>query len=146
LASRSAEAAKEIKNLVETATIKSKNGSQISHEMIKGFEELNSKILTTTQLIQSVANDSNSQKNEIENINDEIAKINLVTIKNAKIATDTDIVALQASDIAQKIVKDASGKMFDGKDKVKIRDKIIDPNYKGVERRKVEKILKGGEK
>ncbi len=146
LASRSAEAAKEIKNLVETATIKSKNGSQISHEMIKGFEELNSKILTTTQLIQSVANDSNSQKNEIENINDEIAKINLVTIKNAKIATDTDIVALQASDIAQKIVKDASGKMFDGKDKVKIRDKIIDPNYKGLERRKVEKILKGGEK
>ena len=86
-----------------------------------------------------------SQKLEIESINEEISKISIGTTNNAKIAMDTDIVALQASDIAQKIVKDASGKMFDGKDNVKIRKKIIDPDYAGVERRKVEKILKGEE-
>mgnify|MGYP000911021996 FL=1 len=145
LATRSSDAAKEIKNLVETATTKAKNGFEISHDMIKGFEELNNKIITTTHLIESVTQDSNRQKFEIESINEEISKISVGTTNNAKIAMDTDIVALQASDIAQKIVKDASGKMFDGKDSVKIRKKIIDPNYTGVERRKVEKILKGEE-
>ncbi|WP_228716244.1 methyl-accepting chemotaxis protein, partial [Aliarcobacter butzleri] len=40
LASRSAEAAREIKAIVENATIKANEGKLISNEMIKGYEEL----------------------------------------------------------------------------------------------------------
>ncbi|WP_226809462.1 methyl-accepting chemotaxis protein, partial [Aliarcobacter butzleri] len=40
LASRSAEAAREIKNIVENANHKANEGKLISSEMIKGYEEL----------------------------------------------------------------------------------------------------------
>lgn len=136
LAARSAEAASEIKHLVEDATAKTSDGKLVADEMIKGFENLNEKILSTTQLIQLVTNDSSEQKIKIEQINDELSKLDATTQENSKIASETDIIALQASDIAKKIVEDAGGKVFDGKDDIKIRKKLINPNYKGPERRK----------
>ena len=142
LASRSADAANEIKELVEVAITQAKQGSLIADNMIKGYEELNKNITSTTQLIDSVAKDSNMQKEKIEQINDEISKIDKATQDSAKVAEETNIVAQQASDIAQKIVNDASSKQFDGKDNIKTRAKVIDPNYTGQEKRKIEKDIK----
>ncbi len=143
LASRSAEAAKEIKNLVESAATQADSGRNIANDMINGYEKLNENISKTTQLIESVAHDSAVQKEKIEQINETISKIDNATQENAKVACETDIVAQQASDIAQTIVEDAGGKKFDGKNDIKIRKKVIDPNYKGPERRKIEKNMKG---
>ena len=142
LASRSADAANEIKDLVEVAATQAQQGSQIADDMIKGYEELNKNITATTQLIDSVAKDSNMQRDKIEQINDEISKIDKATQDSAKVAEETNIVAQQASDIAQKIVNDASSKNFDGKNNIKTRKKIIDPNYKGPEKRRIEKDIK----
>lgn len=142
LASRSAQAAKEIKDIVHIAIGDADAGKQISNEMIEGFVQLNEKITTTTELIQSVSSRSEKQAVQIEQINEEISTINTKTNNNAKIASDAEIIAIQASDIAQKIVSAASGKMFTGKESIKLRKKIIDPNYKGEERRKVEKLIK----
>lgn len=143
LASRSADAAKEIKELVEVATSQAELGSSIAHDMIQGYETLNENINSTTALIDSVSNDTNEQQIKVAQINSAISQIDQSTQENAKVAAETNIVAQQASDIAQKIVEDASNKKFDGKEKVKIRKKVIDPNYRGPERRKIEKGLKG---
>ncbi len=142
LASRSAQAAKEIKALVEEAASKTLEGKGVADEMIKGFENLNEKINSTTQLIQLVTQDSNEQKIKIEQINEELSKLDIATQENSKIASETDIIALQASDISKRIVEDAGGKVFDGKDDIKIRKKLINPNYTGPERRKIESDLK----
>jgi methyl-accepting chemotaxis protein len=142
LASRSAQAAKEIKALVEEAASKTLEGKVVADEMIKGFENLNEKINSTTQLIQLVTQDSNEQKIKIEQINEELSKLDITTQENSKIASETDIIALQASDISKRIVEDAGGKVFDGKDDIKIRKKLINPNYTGPERRKIESDLK----
>merc|ERR1711991_1111997 len=123
LASRSAEAAKEIKNLVESAATQADSGRNIANDMINGYEKLNENISKTTQLIESVAHDSAVQKEKIEQINETISKIDNATQENAKVACETDIVAQQASDIAQTIVEDAGGKKFDGKNDIKIRKK-----------------------
>ncbi len=142
LASRSSEAANEIKNLVDKATEQTDIGNQTATEMIKGYEVLNNNISQTTELIQSVANDTNTQRDKIEHINESISDIDKVTQENAAIAKETNLVAQQASDIAQKIVDDASGVKFDGKENIKVRKKIFDTEYEGEERRKVEKQLK----
>lgn len=47
MASRSAEAAKEIKVLVETATKKADQGKKISQDMISGYKMLNENISQT---------------------------------------------------------------------------------------------------
>ncbi len=146
LASRSAEAAKEIKELVEDATSQAQDGSIISNEMIKGYEILNESIVSTTKLISSVTHDSTSQQQRIEEINHAISEVDKSTHNNVKIAEETNIVAQQASDIAHNIVADAGGKVFDGKDNIRIRANIINPNFNGIEKRKIEKSLKNNKK
>ena len=68
LASRSAEAANEIKALVGTATQKANDGKKISDEMIKGYEELNENITQTISLINDVEAASKEQQTGIEQI------------------------------------------------------------------------------
>ena len=142
LASRSAEAAKEIKDLVEVATSQSQEGSLIANEMIKGYKVLNENITQTTSIIDIVSNDTNEQRVKIEAINDDIAVLDKITNENAKVANATHLIAQQASDIAQKIVDDASGKGFKGKDNIKVRENIINPFFEGKERRRIEAGLK----
>ncbi|RXI33867.1 methyl-accepting chemotaxis protein, partial [Arcobacter defluvii] len=54
LASRSAEAAKEIKIIVENATKKANDGKEIASNMISGYKELNQNISQTINLIQDI--------------------------------------------------------------------------------------------
>ena len=54
LASRSAEAAKEIKDLVENATTKTYEGKKISDDMSNGYDNLNQIISKTIDIIQDV--------------------------------------------------------------------------------------------
>ena len=146
LAARSSDAANEIKGLVENANTQANMGKDIAANMINGYDTLNQNILATTELISSVSDDTYTQQEKVEKINSAISQIDKSTQENAQIAEETNIVAKQASDIAQKIVEDAGGKNFDGKDNIKIRKKIIDPNYTGVERRKIESDIKGNQR
>jgi len=142
LAARSADAANEIKALVENATSQAQIGSSIAKDMIDGYKTLNENITSTVDLIDSVTKDTAIQQNKISQINLSIAKLDKLTQQNAKVAEDTNIVAQQASDIAEKIVKDATCKKFDGKDNIKIRKNVTDTNFEGPERRKIESGLK----
>ena len=110
--------------------------------MIDGYELLNENIESTTSLIDIVSSDTEQQRVKIEDINSDISVLDKMTQENAKIASATHLVAQQASDIAQKIVNDAKGKDFNGKEGIKVRENIIDPFFEGKERRRIEKGLK----
>ncbi len=142
LASRSAEAASEIKELVQIATSQANDGTKIATEMIDGYEVLNQNIESTTSLIDIVSSDTEQQRVKIVDINSDISVLDKMTQENAKIASATHLVAQQASDIAQKIVNDAKGKEFTGKEGIKVRENIINPFFEGTERRRIEKGLK----
>ena len=58
LANRSAEAAKEIKAIVERATVKANEGKGIATNMIEGYKNLNSNISSTMNLISDIENAS----------------------------------------------------------------------------------------
>ncbi|AXX93170.1 chemotaxis protein [Malaciobacter molluscorum LMG 25693] len=88
LASRSAEAAKEIKELVETATSKANEGKVISNKMIGGYNELNEKIEQTIGLIDSVSTASKEQEQGIVQINDAINNLDRATQVNANSASE----------------------------------------------------------
>ena len=115
LASRSAEAAKEIKDIVERATSKANQGKMISSEMIKGYEELLDNIHKTTQMIQEISNASKEQEAGITQINDTVTGLDRQTQENASIANQTREIALQTDSIAKEIVSDVMKKQFVGK-------------------------------
>ena len=108
LASRSADAAREIKELVQSALLKTNEGKEIANNMIEGFETLNKNIKATTEVIEVVAKDSLEQSQIIELVNSTISNIETQTKQNATIANDTNIIAQKARDISKIIVEDAT--------------------------------------
>ncbi len=122
LASRSADAANEIKALVENATTKSNNGKKISDEMISGYTALNENISKTIDLIKDVEMASKEQLTGIEQINDAVNSLDQQTQQNAMIASQTHDVAVDTDTIAKLIVTDADSKEFIGKNDVKAKD------------------------
>ena len=112
LAARSAEAAKEIKDIVETATAKTNNGKTIADEMINGYEKLNENIYKTTEAIGDISDSSREQKTSIEQINDVINRLDQQTQNNASVATQTHNIAKNTSSLAEKILETVHQKQF----------------------------------
>jgi len=112
LASRSAEAANEIKELVDSASIKTNEGKKVSDDMIKGYETLNTNAIQTIELIQDVSVASKEQMTGIEQINDAVTMLDRVTQENANEANSVAEIASEVSQMANDLVADASAKKF----------------------------------
>ncbi|QKF66683.1 MCP-domain signal transduction protein [Arcobacter venerupis] len=121
LASRSAEAAKEIKTLVENATGKANNGKKIADKMILGYGGLTENISKTMQLIKSVEVVIKEQQQGIAQINNAINSLDQQTQANAIVASQTKDIANETQSIASIIVADANEKEFEGKHEVKAK-------------------------
>jgi methyl-accepting chemotaxis protein len=112
LANRSAEAANEIKALVEKATIKASQGKDISDNMIMGYEKLNNHINETIEIINNVSSASKEQMTGIEQINDAITVLDRVTQENANEASIVASISSEVKTIANDLVIDAKSKQF----------------------------------
>jgi methyl-accepting chemotaxis protein len=128
LASRSAEAAKEIKIIVEAATSKANDGKQIANHMIDGYKQLNENISQTINLISDIQNASKEQLLGIEQINDSVNSLDQQTQKNAAVASQAHDIALITDQIAKLVVSNANAKEFIGKDQVKAKNINIESN------------------
>ncbi len=113
LASRSAEAANEIKALVESATQKSLAGQKVSSDMIEGYNELSSKIVQTKEIIDNVANSSQDQKSRIVQINDAISSLDHMTQKNAVSARNLNKISTEVEKLSNQIETTISQAKFD---------------------------------
>ncbi len=120
LASRSAEAASEIKTLVENATTKADEGKRKANEMINGYSDLKTSISKTTEIIKSIETASREQQTGINQINDAINSLDKQTQENASIANQTQDIANQTNSIARQIVSSADEKDFNGKNSIEI--------------------------
>ncbi|MDX4028130.1 methyl-accepting chemotaxis protein [Aliarcobacter skirrowii] len=130
LATRSAEAAKEIKEIVERATVKANEGKSIATNMIEGYKNLNNNISSTMNLIADIENASKEQLLGIEQINDAVNQLDQQTQQNAMVASQSHDVAVSTDKIAKLIVSDANLKEFAGKNEVKAKDFGMDKELK----------------
>lgn len=112
LASRSAEAAKEIKDIVEQASSKAQAGKQISTKMIEGYDELNSNIKNTIEMIENVANASKEQERGIIQINDAVNALDKSTQENATVADRISNMSEQIAQMSNSLVTAASRASF----------------------------------
>ena len=112
LATRSAEAAKEIKNLVEDANIKANDGKNISAEMIDGFQQLENNIKETNDLINDVTNAAKEQSSGMNQISDAVNQLDRFTQENASVADKTNSIAQETNSIANDIVEAVNKNKF----------------------------------
>lgn len=116
LASKSAEAAKTIQELTNTAKTKAKEGTEISSQMINGFKTVTGKINETVDLVNDVANANKEQMAGIEQINDAVAQLDQMTQENAKLANNTDQIANKVSLMSETLTEEALRTNFVKKD------------------------------
>jgi methyl-accepting chemotaxis protein len=121
LANRSADAAREIKSIVENARKKADDGKVIASNMISGYKELNENIQQTIKLISNIEISSKEQLSGIEQINDAVTELDQQTQQYASVASQTHDVSIITDRIAKLVVTNANNKEFHGKDDVKAK-------------------------
>ena len=122
LASRSAQAAKEIKNLVQGATLKANEGKTIANDMINGYSELTAKVNETIDLISYTSNASKEQELGIVQIKDSVDILDDVSQKNLKSSSDIDKLAQDVTSLSRNLSNIADRAKFDKNKKSQICD------------------------
>ncbi|WP_321312110.1 cache domain-containing protein [Halarcobacter sp.] len=122
LAARSAEAAKEIKDLVESATTKANEGKVIADNMISGYGDLNNKVGETISLITDVTTASKEQESGIIQINDAVNSLDRATQVNAFSATQISNLANEVSKLSTNLLDIADRAKFNKNKKSEICD------------------------
>jgi methyl-accepting chemotaxis protein len=118
LANRSAEAAKEIKDLVEKAQAKSTEGKDISNSMSDDYQELNTQIEDVSTLINEITMVSKEQMHGMQQINNAVAELDKITQENARSANETNDIAKDALDMADILVNESKSKEFNKKEEI----------------------------
>ncbi|MBD3841082.1 MAG: HAMP domain-containing protein [Campylobacterales bacterium] len=103
LASRSAEAANEIKSIVSLANNKANDGKRIAGEMIQGYNILNQNIEQTTKLIDQVAVAAKEQENAMVQINATVSELDRMTQQNSSIAMNINEMSSQTAQLTQNL-------------------------------------------
>ncbi len=122
LASRSAEAAKDIKTLVQNATTKANEGKTIAHDMIAGYQSLNNIINQTKQIVDNVTSASKEQEIGIIQINDSITQLDRQTQQNASNAASISELAQGVKTLSNQLTEVSSNAKFDQNTKNQICD------------------------
>jgi len=122
LASRSAEAAKEIKELVEKAYSKANSGKSIADNMIDGYSKLQDAISKNKEIIDDVSSASKEQEIGISQINDAINILDKNTQENANEATNIASLSNEVKSLSERLLIVANNAKF----KEKARDQIAD--------------------
>lgn len=120
LASRSAEAANDIKALVENAKRRANEGKDISKKMIEGYSNLNDNISQTLELISSIEIASKEQQSGIIQVNDTVNALDQKTQQNASIAAEANSIAVQTDQIAKLVLTNVNEKEFKGKNEIQL--------------------------
>jgi len=118
LASRSAEAAKSIKELVLKATQKANEGKEISDNMIEGYTHLIQNIDSVTNLINNTNDATTKQLEDIKEIDKTINLLQDETNKYVTIAHQTNEVGQNLQVVANKILEITNKTEFEGKEQI----------------------------
>ena len=110
LATRSSDAANEIKTLVGNAAQRANEGKKVSDEMIEGYEVLNENTNQTIEIIENVSQASQEQMTGIEQINSAISLLDRATQENNYETKNVSKIATELSTLAEDLVSDALSK------------------------------------
>ena len=122
LASRSADVAKEIKDLVQNATTKANHGKNIASLMISGYGKLNENITGTIELINNITEASKEQRAGIEQINDAVTQLDQATQQNAKAADDISSMAKGIKQLSLKLLETSEHATYNEKSLERVCD------------------------
>lgn len=116
LATKSADAAKEIESLMTELSNKSIEGKKTSQQLKNDYLILNETLLKTIEMIDDVTNASNEQELGIKQINSAINEIEQISTKNSVIAQKINLIAINNKDISSNVIQTIQKVRFEGQE------------------------------
>ncbi len=113
LANRSAQAAKEIKDLVTYARGKTTEGKNITIQMVESFSTLSGQVSEVAKNIHEVTNATDEQAKTMEQINGVISQLDLATQQNANSSESVAQEAMSLSESSEGLVSIINRTKFD---------------------------------
>ena len=113
LASRSAEAANTIKDLVSYAQSKTSEGKQTADKMVDSFNFLNERVLEITNVVDEVTHATKEQMTAIGQINSAINELDKTTQENANSSEIVSNQAMALSEISEQLISVIHRTQFD---------------------------------
>jgi methyl-accepting chemotaxis protein len=126
LAARSAEAAKEIKDLVTDAQIKTKEGKATADKMVESFNFLNGKVQEVTNIVDEVTNATGEQMRGMKQINDAVNELDKATQENANASEVVAQKAMALNEISEHLIAIVHRTQFD---KSRAVNSVCDVNF-----------------
>jgi methyl-accepting chemotaxis protein len=108
LAQKSAEAAKDIKNLIEESVERINQGTELASQSGEVLNVINESIDSVTKMVEQIAKASEEQANGVSQVHQAISQIDQVTQQNAALVEETTAAAESMSDQAEVLTKDMS--------------------------------------
>ncbi|MDG6778995.1 methyl-accepting chemotaxis protein [Thiomicrorhabdus sp. zzn3] len=106
LAQKSAEAAKDIKNLIEETVQRVNQGSELAGESGAMLQQINQSIESVTQMVEQIAKASEEQSSGVNQVHQAISQIDQVTQQNAALVEQTTAAAESMTDQAETLSAD----------------------------------------
>ncbi|MCC8107551.1 MAG: methyl-accepting chemotaxis protein [Planctomycetes bacterium] len=103
LAGRSAQAARDTTQLIETTISRVRHGSSIAEELITSFKEIEEGSNTVARLISEITAATNEQAQGVDQVNTAVAQMDKVTQSNAATAEESASAAEQLSGQAESL-------------------------------------------
>ena len=122
LATRSADAAKEITSIVHKAKERASEGKQTAQSMIDGYSVLNENISSQLSIIQEVSAASKEQQQAIEQINDSINELDQTTQQNAASAAQISSQSQHIETLSQNLVNVVNKTTYIKKAREQVKD------------------------
>ncbi|MCC8167272.1 MAG: methyl-accepting chemotaxis protein, partial [Planctomycetes bacterium] len=103
LAGRSAQAARDTTQLIETTITRVKHGSEIAEDLISSFKDIEEGSNTVARLISEIAAATNEQAQGVDQVNTAVAQMDKVTQSNAATAEESASASEELSGQAQSL-------------------------------------------
>mgnify|MGYP001552909524 CR=1 FL=1 len=105
LASRSAEAAKEIKELIQDSQVKVKSGTDLVNQSGQTLDEIVGDVKKVGDIVAEIAASSVQQSSGIAQVNEAVTAIDDLTQQNAALAEETSAASASMSDKAEEMLE-----------------------------------------
>jgi methyl-accepting chemotaxis protein len=105
LAQRSAEAAKNTNELIESSQLNADNGVRSAEELTEIFKDINASIAKVSQLISTVSSASNEQSEGVDQLNEAVSQMDQITQSNASGAEESSSASEELAAQAQQMME-----------------------------------------
>ena len=106
LATKSAEAARVIKELVEETKAKAKEGMEISKNMKENFSKVNNQIQKSSNLVSEVTQEATKELDKVNSVENLMKEVKSLFVENNKIANNTDAISQEILKISNELYEE----------------------------------------